>query len=281
MSGNRTLMVWAVVGWTGFAALAGWTLARRTYEGRAVARAMATPSPFVGPTLAAPAPGQPVKAVSLVGVNTAEKLMGQLAATLALPVHPHWEHLDIRPDTPVRFDLPSADLATVFRLWNSQRTGLNSPLDIRVFSDHAEVATTDYFDRQEVTSQNYDLTDLVRSLQAAADPTSPPTADQVVRGIIDTIQANIAMDSWTDNGGELCRTSLIGSGLLVSAPARVHPQISWVLDQMARTPGWTTGIQRLLGPSGGAVKSAAATPGTPANKPAGTGPAPSGPASIP
>jgi len=264
---NRPLLAFALIGWTGLVGLAGWTLAQRNIDTNARFRTTVVPGSSTAAARDSAALDPSCLRVSLIGVNTAEALMTQLASSFGQPTHAHWEDLSLRPETSVRFDIPAADVETTFRLLNSQRPR-QQLIGYRVFADHAEVASASYFDRQEITAVNYDLTSLVRLLQAAADPASPPTTDQLVRGIVDTIQTNVTMEDWADNGGDLGRVVTIGSGLLVSAPARTQPQVAWVLEQMERTPGWTTGLQRLLAPASGAVKAVTGTGAAPAQNPA-------------
>jgi hypothetical protein len=222
-----------------------------------------------------PADQHPAATVSLVGVRTAEQLMTQLAVSFGKAVHPHWEHLPLRPDSAVRFELPSAEANTVIRLLNSQYQGpLGGVIDYRLFPGHVEVATQDYFDRQEIKAVNYDLAALVRSVQSAAAPGVSPTEQQIVQSIISTIEQNVAMEAWYDNGGDLAQANVIGSGLLISAPDRFHPQIAWVLEQIERTPGWTTGLQRLLAPvtsAAAGTSGAGAGPGSNTATPPGPG----------
>ncbi len=200
--------------------------------------------------------------VQLTGVTSAEALVTQVAAALNLPVHAHWEQMTLKPESPVRFEVPSADLETTFRLLNAQRHSTRwEDLDYRVYPDHAEIGPSGYFDRQDVTAVNYDLASLVRAMQAAAEVSPPPSADQIVRSVVDTIQTNVSPDDWMENGGDLARVNVVGSGLLISAPARFHPQISWVLEQMEKTPGWTTGLQRLLAPATSAAAGLAGATG--------------------
>jgi hypothetical protein len=247
------LLVLAISGWTAACLLAGVLIA----GARTPHSASVPPSPATA--VARPADQQDSVSVSLVGVRTGEQLMTQLAASFGRPVHPHWEHMPIRPDSTVRFDIPAADATTVFRLLNSQvNDAFGGILDYRLYPDHAEIATQEYFDRQEITAVNYDVAALVRAVQTAAPAASAPTENQIVQSVITSIEQNVAPDHWMDNGGDLARVNLVGSGLLISAPQRFHPQIAWVLEQIEKTPGWTTGLQRLLSPVTSAAGAAAA-----------------------
>lgn len=265
---DRTLLVLvAVTGWASAGLLAGVLLMDGARRGGTAA---VPPNPIQA--AARNGDQHPETPISLAGVKTGDQFMKQLAIAFGKPVHPHWEHMLLRADQSVRFDLPSADVATAFRLLNSQ---VNNPfgdvLDYRLFPDHVEVATLRYFDQSEMTAVNYDLTSLVRAIRAAAPASAggPPSEGQIVQTVIRTIEDNVAMEAWMDNGGDLGRISVVGSGMLVTAPQRFHPQIAWVLEQIEQTPGWTTGFQRLLGPvtggplggGGGPVSSAPAANG--------------------
>lgn len=258
---NRTTIAIASAGWAVAGLLGGVMLAGgRLGGGDGAGRKTAPPNPFwvskVASAEGAAAGATPGVTLELAGVTTAEAFVGRLAAALGKPVHPHWEHLPIGRETPVRFDVPIATVETAIRLLNSQLNDYET-LDLRVYEGHAELGTAWYFDRQEIVAVNYDLGPVVRAIQGAADPVNSITADAAVQMIIRTIEENVAFDCWLDNGGDLARANLVGSGLLVSAPRRFHPQVAWVLEQIEKTPGWTTGLQRLLSPGLGGSRAGA------------------------
>lgn len=215
--------------------------------------------------------------VDLVGVGTVQQVIDQIAKAVGLPVHTVWNQTSLRPEQGVRIDLPSADLSTTVRLLNASRPPYSPPIDIRIFADHVEIAAAEYFDRMETTAVNYDLTALVRRIAAAATISPAPSEDQVAGAIRDSLIATVTPDLWTDMGGDLARATLVGSGLLVTAPKRVHEQVRWALDQYEKTPGWVTGLERFLRPvtGGGAGPAPAPGPAAPAAPPQ-LGPIPPG-----
>lgn len=258
---HRSLIWIAIAGWTLAGLLAGWMLAR-TLPAR----------PPAGPALAAPAdPTQPIEPppnpqVDLVGVRTPTQFMDQIAKAFDKPVQPIWAEIGLNPAQSIRFDLPTADAATSFRLLNTHADRY-LPVDYRVYTDHVEVASPTYFARRETLAVNYDIGGLVRQITSSAPLTAPITESQAVSTITSAIQSNIDPESWRDYGGDLASLTEMGSGLLITAPRRMHARIRELLAEYERTPGLATGLQRLLRPAAEILGQSGGNSTTPAPTP--------------
>lgn len=270
---QRVLVVLALAGWMAASFFAGLYIA-----GRPASAPTSVGRPAAGRDyrIVTPAATDQQPRIPLEGIDTIDTLLERISAAYGRPVQAHWNTMSGIRGTPLRFDLPSADLDTVVRIVNGSMTPFDR-IDYRVYPDHIELGSMTQFDRAEITSVNYDIGDLLRSMTSAAPPGAAPTETQLVRRIIDAIQDTAEPDSWQDYGGDLGRITVMGSGLIISCPKRLHPQVEWVLKQMRDTPGWNTGLVKLLN-SGTA---GAATPPT-AAQPTGAGtPPPTTPAATP
>lgn len=253
---QRVLVVLALAGWMAASFFAGLYIASRpmTSTSRSAALSAGEQYRVVNISAAAAEPR-----LALVGVDSLETLVDRISAAYKRPVQAHWNSMSVTRGSPIRFDLPEADLDTAIRIVNGTVSAFDR-IDYRVYPDHIELASMQHFDRSEITAVNHDIADLLRTMSSAAPPGTPPTQTELVRRVIDTIQDTVEPESWQDYGGDLGRITVIGSGLIISCPKRLHPQVEWVLKQMRGSPGWNTGLVKLL--NSGATGGAAAAPPT-------------------
>jgi hypothetical protein len=91
-----------------------------------------------------------------------------------------------------------------------------------------EIAPREFFDRRERTLVTYDLSGII----SARQETYGEEREKVVQEVQGLICNFVSAEDWRENGGELAQMSVVGDRLFVEAPARMHPQIKWILDQL-------------------------------------------------
>lgn len=135
-------------------------------------------------------------------------------------------------------------------------------LDYRVANGVLRVASRAGLDRAEVQLVSYDVSRIVESWSARFSESTQEIMDKMR----EAIEGFVEPDDWANNGGELGKISIVGDRLFIQAPARFHPKIQWVLEQV----GSDSPISRPTTPH----------PAPPAPNPAGAAPAPTPPAAA-
>lgn len=112
----------------------------------------------------------------------------------------------------------------------SEQLGLSGAgaLDARVTDGSLEIATREYFDRRELSLATYDLSAIIAARQAKYSE----KRTEVVPEIVHALTEFVSPEDWVENGGELAQLQVVGDRLFVKAPARMHPQIRWMLRQL-------------------------------------------------
>lgn len=142
-----------------------------------------------------------------------------LGKAAGVPLSVSWASLGdvaIEPDTPVTLVEPNTDLGTALHLLSDQLGAGAWALGYRVQDGRVRVATESYFDKQEVVLASYELGEY------AGD------GERVVHLVQDFVHPS----GWVDNGGDLAKSTVVGSKMFVEAPRRYHVQIEWFLKEL-------------------------------------------------
>lgn len=162
-----------------------------------------------------------------------QDVLDLLAEALHVPLHVRWNLLEnsLRPDHSVTFRAKGADVPALMRAIN-ESAGLSggSAADVRLAAGVLEVATREYFDRREMELASYDLSGIIAARRATYDE----PREKVVEEIVLLVKQFVSADDWADNGGDLAQLSVVGDRAFVRAPARMHPQVKWILDQLPK-----------------------------------------------
>jgi hypothetical protein len=112
----------------------------------------------------------------------------------------------------------------------SDQLKLSGPqaFDARIVDGVVLVSTREQFDRREETLATYDLSGIIAARQAKYNEERAAIVPEIVNAITDFVSP----DDWNQNGGDLAKLQVVGDRLLVRAPARMHPQIAWILSQL-------------------------------------------------
>jgi uncharacterized coiled-coil protein SlyX len=105
-------------------------------------------------------------------------------------------------------------------------------LDARLRDGVLTIATREYFDKAESTLVAYDVSGIVQARMVAYSE----GREVVIKDIVDVVTHFVSPDDWNENGGNLAQTMIVGDRLFIKAPARFHPQIQWILDQLPAMP---------------------------------------------
>lgn len=173
------------------------------------------------------------------GVVSVASVIEQTAEQLGLALAVDWSMFDDveggAAAVVVEIAAEIDDVDALFDAINQQIDGPNR-LDYRLRDGVMVVDTQETFDRREIVLVTYDIADveeLVRSQRAAtAGGQSPFTIGALGDNILDTLSRHVSTNLWDKSGGDLVSGTAFGNKLFISAPARVHPQIAWMLDQM-------------------------------------------------
>lgn len=143
------------------------------------------------------------------------------------------EEINADPDKQVRIPLDGLTLDELFVEINSQIIDPHlGPAEYRILEDGVlEVSIRDDFDRRETVLVKYDIGDIVE-----AERERGTRADAASSMIIDTLQHHISSDDWEDLGGDKISVTAFGDTLFITGPARIHPQVAWMLERMAGEP---------------------------------------------
>jgi hypothetical protein len=185
------------------------------------------------------------------------------AKSVNLKPQVHWNAInavipndEVRKDNPLPIQFGPLPLGDALDIIND---ALNvqgeSGIDFRVRRGLLVISTVRHFDQQEMTLATYDLSDLLNSMSARLLEAPAAQAPIVHGGPFQAPRADPMMiENWrsrTLNDISVLVTSLVhpsqwrspdavatvnsfGSKLFINAPARFHPQIEWVLDEIRR-----------------------------------------------
>lgn len=120
----------------------------------------------------------------------------------------------------------AADLLAALN--NSQESG--DLLGLRLRSGTLVLATNEYFDRQETSLITFDLSPVIEHRRAASIKEIDPA--EIVTEAKGLVESLVFPDTWVNNGGERASSRAFGARVFFEAPARYHPKIKWVLDQL-------------------------------------------------
>ncbi|MCC6952252.1 MAG: hypothetical protein IT433_12520 [Phycisphaerales bacterium] len=103
-------------------------------------------------------------------------------------------------------------------------------LGLRLRNGTLVLATNEYFDRQETSLITFDLSPVIEHRRAASiKEVDPAEIVTEARGLVESL---VFPDSWANNGGDRASSREFGARVFFEAPARYHPKIKWVLDQL-------------------------------------------------
>lgn len=153
-----------------------------------------------------------------------------------LPVTVNWNKISaagaLEPKTPITLTAKETSLAALLRLIN-EGTELRGGdlLDCRVTGGTLEFSTRAAFDRREQELISYDLSGVI----AARMRTYKEERGPVVEGITSLITSLVSPDDWRANGGDLAQLFVVGDRMFIEGPARLQPQITWIIQQLPTT----------------------------------------------
>jgi len=103
-------------------------------------------------------------------------------------------------------------------------------LGLRLRNGTLVLATNEYFDRQETGLITFDLSPVIERRQAASGKDIDPS--EIVTQAKSLVESLVFPDTWANNGGDRASSREFGARVFFEAPARYHPKIKWVLDQL-------------------------------------------------
>jgi hypothetical protein len=111
-------------------------------------------------------------------------------------------------------------------------------LGLRLRNGTLVLATNQHFDRQEIGLIAFELSPVIERRRAAAVKDIDPS--EIIAEARTLVESLVFPDSWADNGGDRASSREFGSRVFFEAPARYHPKIKWVLDQLLIDAGSAT-----------------------------------------
>lgn len=103
-------------------------------------------------------------------------------------------------------------------------------LGLRLRNGTLVLATNEYFDRQETGLITFDLSPVIEHRRAASIKEIDPA--EIVTEAKGLVESLVFPDTWANNGGDRASSREFGARVFFEAPARYHPKIKWVLDQL-------------------------------------------------
>lgn len=157
------------------------------------------------------------------------KALGEL---IGMPVTVQWQQVEasgLGRDQSLSLRARQVTAPVAIRIISESQnlTGAKS-IECRMTNGVLEIAPREFFDRRERTLVTYDLSGII----SARHETYGEDREVVVPEIRSLICNFVSAEDWRDNGGELAQMSVVGDRLFVEAPARIHPQVKWILDQL-------------------------------------------------
>lgn len=197
-------------------------------------------SAFQPPRQETPAPLRDLK-VTAEPSTTWGDLFTHLGASANMPIFIHWPQLRALSggDVPaieiheaIGVQLEGFPLDAALDMLNDHYN-LSDDLGIayRVQDNRLVIASAAFFDRHETTLVTYDLAAAIEARRPDLD--EGKTHAQIAEEVVALVKSLVHPDLWVDNGGDRAQLHTYGTKLFISAPARVHPKIQWVLAEMA------------------------------------------------
>lgn len=91
------------------------------------------------------------------------------------------------------------------------------------------ISTRSAFDKSETRLVSYDLSDIIAHRMVTFKEERPVIVEEVAKLVCEFVSP----EDWRNNGGELANLTITGDHMFVSAPERMHPQVKWMLEQLA------------------------------------------------
>ncbi|MCE7974503.1 MAG: hypothetical protein DYG92_09335 [Leptolyngbya sp. PLA1] len=156
------------------------------------------------------------------------------------PVAVRWDLLEkagVSPD--LQFASPGGP-CTAADLLAALNGSLQTPdlLGLRLRNGTLVLATNEYFDRQETGLITFDLTPVIERRRNSSVKDIDPA--EIVTEAKALVESLVYPDTWANNGGDRASSREFGARVFFEAPARYHPKIRWLLDQLLSDAGSTT-----------------------------------------
>jgi uncharacterized membrane protein YgcG len=136
----------------------------------------------------------------------------------------------ISPDTPVTITLErKRPLPQVIRLALDSAARPDWPaIDWRYGDGLLEFSTRQYFDRREVQLATFEVSGVLRDLERhyAIDREA---STQMLSGLV---HEYVEPDIWQANGGDVGQLTVVGSTMVIRAPARSLSEVEWILARL-------------------------------------------------
>lgn len=205
------------------------------------------------PSVVGDAKGEAKKAVAIkAGEATLDSVLTDVIDSTGDQPLIRWQALeDIGVDEDDVMMVPPGQLTidAIFAEINDQIVdGDLGVLDYRIADGVIEVSTQDEFDKRETILVKYDVSDILQKSMvpqatamnrggagrtAAGYGGDTQARREILEQVVDNLQAHVSRDDWQDQGGDKISVTTFGEALYITGPARVHPQIAWLLDKMA------------------------------------------------
>lgn len=152
----------------------------------------------------------------------------QIAGAVGADLYVHWDEIGFgaSPDSPVtlQFDRHDRAASTIMTFVSDQFEGA---IAWRLRDDLLEIATHEYFDRQEAILASFSIDHVIGHL---VDHVGDYEAAR--SSIEDLIYTYVEPYSWEVNGGATARLRIVGGTLFIQAPPRFHEPIQWLLSEL-------------------------------------------------
>ena len=156
-------------------------------------------------------------------------LIEQIDRNIERPLIVHWQliaDLGYDRDAPVDIDADAipAGLALTILAERTERD-LKDSIAVLEKDNRIEIGTRSQFDRRTREERIYDL-----SMFASKLP-EPATQDTMLQ-IRELLQSHVSPDSWVNLGGDAAAATILNTTLVVSAPDRIHTEVTALLSKL-------------------------------------------------